>query len=141
MTLTSTDTGLSADAQEIMARTIWGEARGEGAAGMIAVACVILNRAARPGWWGHDVVSVCLKRRQFSCWNADDPNRSKLLAVGEDDPQYRLALDVARRALAGELQDPTGGATHYHVKNIMPYWARAEEPVATIGNHMFYKGP
>lgn len=36
---------------DVVARTIWGEARREGATGMQAVACVIANRVAAPGWW------------------------------------------------------------------------------------------
>ena len=43
-------------ALDTLARTLWGEARGEGRAGMQAVANVIRNRAARPGWWGRSVV-------------------------------------------------------------------------------------
>lgn len=34
---------------DVVARTIWGEARGEGANGMQAVANVIMNRTARGG--------------------------------------------------------------------------------------------
>lgn len=127
------------DTREVLAKTLWGEARGEGELGMIAVACVVLNRAASPGWWGHDVRSVCLKRRQFSCWNSDDPNLSKLLALTTEDRHYSLALSIADRALSGALADPTNGATHYHTTAIMPYWARARTPCATIGKHLFYK--
>ena len=39
---------------EIMAKPIYGEARGEGEAGMEAVACVIMNRYnARKGFTGY----------------------------------------------------------------------------------------
>ena len=46
--------------QEIdtMARTIWGEARGEGTAGMVAVGNVILNRVAAGSWYGLSVSEV-----------------------------------------------------------------------------------
>ena len=40
---------------EVFAKTLWGEARGEGIIGMLAVACVIKNRINRPGWWGNDI--------------------------------------------------------------------------------------
>lgn len=36
--------------------------------GELAVASVIANRAAKPGWWGRDIRSVCLAPAQFSCW-------------------------------------------------------------------------
>lgn len=126
---------------DILARTLWGEARGEGRLGMEAVACVILNRVARPGWWGHDIVSVCQKNRQFSCWNMDDPNRNKILAVTDKDDAFKLAQSLAWLAIDGSLADITNGATHYHTRAITPYWARGEKPCAEIGNHIFYKEP
>jgi len=36
------------------------------------------------------------------------------------------------------LDDPTGGATHYHARGLMPAWARGQDPSAEIGNHLFY---
>lgn len=124
---------------DILARTLWGEARGEGRVGMEAVASVILNRAASPGWWGDDIESVCLKNRQFSCWNADDPNRQKLLDVTDKDDAFKQAQSVAWLAIDGSLPDITNGATHYHTRDIVPYWARARQPCAIIGKHLFYK--
>lgn len=64
------------------AKTIWAEARGEPLEGQIAVANVILNRARQGGWWGDDVVKVCRKPKQFSCWNNGDPNRAKMNGLG-----------------------------------------------------------
>src|SRR3546814_9887201 len=60
------------DPVDLLARTIWGEARGEPVRGMEAVAAVVMNRVARPGWWGRTVASVCTKAYQFACWNEDD---------------------------------------------------------------------
>ena len=36
---------------DIMALTVWAEARGEPVDGQRAVAWVLRNRAAKPGWW------------------------------------------------------------------------------------------
>lgn len=134
---------LPTDAVEVLARTVYGEARGEPVRGKEAVAAVVLNRVARAAarggyWWGHSVVSVCLKPWQFSCWNPGDPNRDKLLAVTAGDRGYAVCLRVARRAVAGALRDPTGGATHYHVLDLEPPWAWRHVPCAQIGNHLFY---
>lgn len=123
---------------DVLARTIWGEARGEGRAGMQAVACAILNRAKDPGWWGRSVAEVCLKPWQFSCWLESDPNRAKLLAVTAQDRQFAQALDLAQAALAGDLADYTFGATHYHMVEIAPGWASGHTPCAVIGRHAFY---
>ena len=126
-----------------LARTIWGEARGEPVRGREAVAACVMNRVtlalARGGhWWGGDVISVCRAPYQFSCWNPDDPNREKLFAVDADDPVYRSCVRIARRAIRGALTDPTGGATHYHAEGVKPWWAAGRSPCARIGGHLFY---
>ncbi len=129
---------------DVLARTIYGEARGELVRGKEAVAAVVINRVrrarARGGqfWWGNDIESVCLKPYQFSCWNPGDPNRSKIEAVGRDNRVFQSCLRVARRAVSGTLKDPTGGATHYHVNSIFPPWARGKAACAEIGAHHFY---
>lgn len=128
---------------DVLARTLWGEARGEGAEGMKAVANVILNRAVvaqKKGkfWWGNDIIQICQKPYQFSCWNRSDPNFRKLQSVDEKDLYFATALRVARRAVAGVLDDMTGGATHYHASSIVPYWAKGKAPSFVIGAHKFY---
>jgi spore germination cell wall hydrolase CwlJ-like protein len=130
-------------AVDALARTLWGEARGEPLAGIEAVASVVVNRVAeaRAGgrrWWGTDVVSVCRAPRQFSCWDEGDPNRPKLLAATAADPAFATCLRVARRAVAGLLADRTLGATHYHAEGAFPRWARGKLPSAAIGRHLFY---
>lgn len=129
---------------DVLARTIWGEARGEGSAGMQGVANVILNRvkiAEDKGkfWWGNNIIQVCQKPYQFSCWNRSDPNFRILQAVTESDLYFATAVRIARRAVAEVLPDLTSGATHYHEQSIAPYWARAEKPCAVIGRHKFYR--
>jgi len=129
---------------DVLARTLWGEARGEGSAGMQAVACVILNRARIAQakghyWWGNNIIQVCQKPYQFSCWNRSDPNFRKLQSVDEGDLYFATAGRIARRALHCGLADITHGATHYHAASITPYWAKGERPSAVIGSHVFYK--
>lgn len=128
---------------DTLARTLYGEARGEPLRGIEAVAAVVLNRVVRArarggGWWGHDIVTVCTKPWQFSCWNPGDPNRPRLLAVQAGEPAFDVCLRVARRAVAGVLDDPTGGATHYHAVGVQPAWAKGCLPCARIGRHLFY---
>lgn len=125
--------------QEVLARTIWGEARGEGKAGMEAVASVILNRAKRGGWFGDTITEVCRKPMQFSCWNPDDPNCIKTQEITVIDKQFAQALEIAEKAVAGDLPDRTKGATHYHTYRITPKWAASMKRLDQIGNHIFYK--
>lgn len=128
--------------RETLARTLWGEARGEGLGGMIAVAWVIRNRAAKPGWWGRDVSTVCLKPWQFSCWNKGDPNYPYLSGQKPiPASQYAKALQAADAVLLNKEPDPTAGATHYYAKSMKtpPKWAATAKKTVTIGNHHFFK--
>lgn len=130
---------------DILARTIWGEARSEGKTGMEAVANVVQNRVdvakANGGkyWWGSDIISVCQKPYQFSCWNRSDPNYKRLIAVDERDIHFATCKRIAARAVIGCLIDHTKGATHYHADYVDPYWAKGEKPLITISRHIFYR--
>lgn len=144
-----TDQDKNEKAVDILARTIWGEARDQGQAGMQAVAAVAVNRVkfaiARGGryWWGNDIVSVCLRPWQFSCWNANDPNRTKLEMVDGSDRHFAVALEIAAKAIQGTLGDPTNGATHYHNPSIVGLpsdWGEQPQQVASLGDHDFYNG-
>lgn len=126
----------------VLAKTLYGEARGEGRAGMEAVAHVILNRAKRGGWWGSTVSQVCLHPWQFSCWNKNDPNSKVLEALridtDKEPPAYLRAHAAAAAVMAGDVPDPTQGSTHYHADTILPQWAAGLEVAAHIGRHRFY---
>lgn len=135
---------LSANQKEqadTLARTAWGEARGEGVQGMQAVCNVVMNRVKRGGWYGVTPREACLKPYQFSCWLKSDPNRAKLLAVDESDPQFAQAKQLAELAVQGTLPDITGGAVNYLALNSLksvPSWAGQMRKTAQIGNHTFY---
>lgn len=116
----------------ILAKTIYGEARGEIEEGKIAVACVVLNRARKRG---QSVTRICLAPQQFSCWNRDDPNYRKILFMAGE--QLQPYLDLLWDYFAEEV-DITNGATHYRSTKIKPYWARGKKPCCQIGNHIFY---
>lgn len=128
---------------DVIARTLWGEARSQGATGMHAVCNVIQNRARNPGWWGHDLRSVCLSPWQFSCWNANDPQAAKMRGPINDDA-FTTATELAERAVANMLADLTDGADHYYSEAIKPpSWTYGREPTFVCGEkgsrHFFYK--
>ncbi len=131
---------------DTLARTLWGEAHGDGEAGMVAIAAIVVNRVristALDGrhWWGATIESVCRSRAQFSCWNPGNPDRAQLLALDDRDTQFRLARAIAERAVDGLLHDPTYGATSYKLvgQPWPPSWGRPRLPLATIGHHEFY---
>lgn len=124
------------DQIDYMARTVYGEARGEGTRGMQAVANVIMNRVKAGGWYGASIKDVVLKPYQFSCWNANDPNREKILNATPS--QLKQARVISEQVIEGILPDITNGATNYHAKSVKPYWAASMTKTATIGNHIFY---
>lgn len=131
--------GVSASDVDILARTIYGEARGEGDEGLKAVACVIMNRIhSGVTWWGYNVQSVCQKPFQFSCWNKSDPNRSVIMAVTEKDPIFAKCLSIAVCAISGNLSDITIGSDSYKRVGTGAHWAIGLDPVITIGHHEFY---
>lgn len=130
-----------ADDLTVMARTLWGEARGEGVEGMQAVASVIRNRMRRGYRGKHTASEVCLDPFQFSCWNEGDANRRRLDRIDrEPDAAYLQARDVATQVLAGGLPDSTRGALHYVAATLRrrPHWLDGQTPCAVIGNHEFY---
>ena len=125
---------------DIMSRTVYGEARGEGRMGWAAVAWIIQNRANKPGWWGHDIVSVCQHPMQFDCWNANDPNCSAIAQVDSTDPTFAAITAVCDDVINGRIPDPTHGATYYFVTAMQhpPGWANGKTPSAIIGHQSFY---
>lgn len=126
---------------DILARTIWGEARGEPRIGKIAVAWVIMNRTAHKRRWAKDVMGACLEKYQFSCWLEKDPNRQKMREIGLADLVFRECLQVALTVSLGLEPDPTQGSDHYLVSTIAAKtkWAKGKTPVCRIGHHAFYK--
>ena len=132
------DTDQLSDLQ-IVARTMFGEARNQGNLGLQAVASVIMNRANHGGWWGSTPRDVCLKPYQFSCWNENDPNREVILGVDEDYDLFATCVAIAERAISGQLNDITGGADSYVVRGLVTNWNKNITPIASIGVHDFYK--
>lgn len=137
---------------DTLARTLWGEARGEEDVGMSAVAQVVMNRCAaakvymakhgraHPLYGDGTPASACKVPYQFSCWLPSDPNREKLLAVDDSDPQFAVALQIADTAVNGALED-TAGVALYYKTNSLPWpaaWGEQVDPLTVIGNQSFY---
>lgn len=131
--------------RDTLARTLWGEARGESLAGQIAVAWTIRNRVndgKDKSWWGEGYAGVCQKPYQFSCWNKNDPNFAYLIGAKQipfrELAQARIAAD---QVIDGKVQDPTGGATHYYALSMKtpPAWAAKAKQTLSLGGHIFFK--
>ena len=126
---------------EVLARTLYGEARNQKLEGIIAVANVITNRAQYSiKRYGIGITEVCLMKWQFSCWNDTDPNLDKLMGDIVDPTIYKCRV-IANISVVSLLVDNTYGATHYHHKSITPYWSESNQMnrLVYIGDHIFYR--
>ena len=109
--------------------TVWREASDQGAAGMAAVAWVILNRMRERT---QTAGQVCLAPYQFS--SMDGAGRWPA------DPSFRQAFEIWMSCLAGTTPDPTGGADLYYSTIINPpSWTERARFLVQIGKQKFYK--
>lgn len=107
---------------EIVAKTIYGEAREFGVLDRLAVGVVIRERVLRPGWWGNSWESVCLCPGQFTCWEEE---RQEILnrAYSEDHRRFLACWSIAEYIVnhftdadAKELfGEGSPIPTHYHL--------------------------
>src|SRR3989338_5658067 len=130
---------------DILARTIYGEARGEllkktgGMKSLHAVAWVIKNRF-KARVYGATIKDICLKPWQFSCWNPNDVNRKAIEKVQIDNKILQTCTIAALEVLNDIVPDCTEGANHYHNHLISPpYWALPMFKTVKIAGHIFYK--
>jgi spore germination cell wall hydrolase CwlJ-like protein len=128
----------------LFALAVWREARGESLQGKLGVAWCIRNRMTdRQMRWPATPGGVVLQRLQFSCFNADDANATKLPAAM--DPAWLECCRVVDAVQeAGSEADPTHGANHYHSfpasrPELWPAWADPAKQTAIVGRFYFYK--
>lgn len=124
-----------------LALNVYFEARGEPQAGRYAVAEVTLNRVASP-YYPDSVCAVVYQQN----W---DPLRSRYVAAfswteletlpAPRGKEWREAWQVAEEVYYRRRQPSVGAALHYHADYIKPSWSRHREPLARIGNHVFYR--
>lgn len=116
--------------QDIVASTLWHEARGEGKVGIDAVASVIYNRSAKSG---RTLQGECLRPKQFSCWNGKTPS----IPANAKGKVWEYCKKVAERLCDGSFV-PTVSATHYYNPKLCnPSWARGMKNPTVIGRHRF----
>ena len=129
------------DPQELLARTLMAEAGGEGPLGQQAVAAVIANRVKSPQY-PNDWRETILQPRQFSAWNAltgaGAEHGANTAMYGDIPPDIQ---QIAERVLAGDYEDPTGGALNYANPAASDPsnqgWIKNMSNQVQIGNHLF----
>jgi len=117
--------GLSAADLNLMAHVVYGEARGEGVTGEVAIAAVILNRLKDPRF-PHTVSSIVYQPGAFT-------------AV--QDGQVNLQPDAqAKRAVMQAVhgQDPVMDAVYYfNPATATSHWIWSRPQILTLGHHIF----
>lgn len=135
---------------DVLALTIYGEARSEPVEGKIAVGNVCRNRL-KTNRWGASYERVCLAPLQFSCWSqaGGAANYAALQGLAHQimdghpptDPVLAECYWVASGIQSGAAQDNVHRATHYFVTaSPIPKWAIGQLPVCVIAHHSFFAG-
>jgi spore germination cell wall hydrolase CwlJ-like protein len=116
--------------REIVAMTLYMEARGEGGKGLQAVASVIHNRML---YNKSSLKKVCLAPKQFSCWNG------KIFVEIPRNEVYRTCLVMAQSMTDGKFHPSHKFRHYYNPWLCSPAWAKQVKTKTLIGNHLFVK--
>ncbi|MGI6226573.1 MAG: cell wall hydrolase [Peptococcales bacterium] len=112
---------------ELMAKAVYGEARGESYTGQVAIAAVIINRL-NSSEFPNDIKGVIFQPWAFTAVH---------------DGQFWLNPDAtAMRAVRDAINghDPTGGALYYwNPQTATNKWIWSRPIIKTIGKHVFAK--
>ena len=123
----STSGGYSSSDLYLLARCVYGEARGEPYVGQVAVAAVVLNRV-ESSEFPNSVSGVIYQSGAF------DVVADGQINLSPDE----TAIKAARDAMNG--WDPTGGCLfYYNPATSTNQWMLSKPVLLTIGNHSFFK--
>jgi spore germination cell wall hydrolase CwlJ-like protein len=118
-----------------LATAVYFEARGESVDGQLAVARVVMNRAASgkypPSW-----CATVTQPYQFSFVN---PRTQQLPAPNYNCDAWRKAEAVARLAAANIVPSVSTDVLWYHADYVSPSWRRNLTEARKIGQHIFYR--
>jgi len=117
---------------ECLANAVYFEARSEPIEGQLAVAEVVMNRAAS-GRYPTDLCSVITQKAQFSFIRR---GRFPRADRGSDSWKKAVAIaSIARQKLAGNLPS---SVLWYHATYVSPKWGKRLTRQTQIGLHIFY---
>ena len=115
----------------VIAKTLYAEARGENYAGIDAVATVIFNRGKGDY---QKSIAACLKRKQFSCWNGQTDIKISNNVL--DQKMWKYCLHVEMLIRCGNFT-PNGNWNHYAHHTVKTKWFRMMTNKTRIGAHVF----
>ena len=123
------------DQANCIAVAVYHEARGESVEGQLAVARVIMNRAASgkyPASW----CGVVKQPWQFSFVN---PRTGDMPGVNVHSVAWARAQGITRLAMANVIPSLSNDVLWYHANYVAPSWGRRLSMVQRIGAHIFYR--
>jgi len=123
---------LSADLR-CLAQAVYFESRGEALTGQLAVARVVINRAAS-GLYPRDYCSVVTQRSQFSF-----VRNGRIPQADETTSAWHRARAIAQIAHQDLWDSEAGDALYFHASYVRPGWSRRKIQVARIDTHVFYR--
>ncbi|HEX8192769.1 MAG TPA: cell wall hydrolase [Allosphingosinicella sp.] len=116
---------------ECLASAVYWESKGEPLAGQLAVAEVIINRAAS-GRFAPTLCGVITQRSQFSFVRG-----GRIPAPPRTAAAWRTAVAIAHIALDDRADSPVSTALFFHANYVSPGWRLRR--LASVGNHIFYR--
>ena len=126
-----------------LAQAIYHEARGESAAGQLAVANVIVNRA-RSKSFPSTLCGVIYQNAEkgryrcqftFACDGRSDAPGERSAWARSAELAHAVYAEFATGEAVGAVPR---SALYYHTTNVRPNWANTYNAVAQIGSHIFY---
>lgn len=118
---------------ECLAGAIYFEARGEPLYGQLAVAEVIVNRAAS-GRFPASYCGVVTQPSQFSF-----VKRGRMPTAPAASQAYARAKAIAQIAHRDLWSSQAEGALYFHARHVSPAWSGRRQAAARISNHVFYR--
>ena len=116
-----------------VATAVYFEARGESAEGQLAVARVIMNRAAS----GKYPTSWCGVVKQP--WQFSFVRNGSFPSIDYNSDAWRRAQGITRIAVANAIPSLSSDVLWYHANYVAPSWGRHLNMVQRIGAHIFYR--
>ena len=116
-----------------LAGAVYFEARGEPLAGQLAVAEVVINRAASDRFPA-SYCGVVLQKSQFSFVKG-----GRMPSQPGDSATWQRAKAIAQIAHRGLWDSEAEGSLYFHARSVSPAWSNRRQAMARISNHVFYR--
>lgn len=116
---------------QCLAGTVYFESKGETLAGQLAVARVVMARAASSRF-PDTICGVVYQPKQFSFIRG-----GKMPRINKSHSHWHNAVAIAKIAMNDGWESPVEGALFFHARYVSPGWHLKR--MAMVDNHVFYR--